>query len=94
MNAHLWIKALHVVFVIAWFAGVFYLSRIFVNLAGVDDVATRERLLPMARKLLRSSRPAATRTLRAGSGGSMRLRCCCSLESSRWPLSNHSEDAI
>lgn len=53
MNAYLWIKAFHVVFVIGWFAGLFYLPRIFVNLAAVDDVATRERLLLMARKLLR-----------------------------------------
>lgn len=53
MNAYLWIKALHVFFVVGWFAGVFYLPRIFVNLADVDDVATRERLLLMARRLLR-----------------------------------------
>jgi putative membrane protein len=51
-NAHLWIKALHVVFVVCWFAGLFYLPRIYVNLAMVDDGATRERLLLMARKLL------------------------------------------
>ena len=51
-SAYLWIKALHVVFVVSWFAGLFYLPRIFVNLAMVDDVATRERLLLMARKLL------------------------------------------
>ena len=52
-NAYLWIKALHVVFVVSWFAGLFYLPRIFVNLATVDDAPTRERLLLMARKLLR-----------------------------------------
>ena len=51
-NAYLWIKALHVVFVVSWFAGLFYLPRIYVNLAMVDDDATRERLLLMARKLL------------------------------------------
>ena len=51
-NAYLWIKALHVVFVISWFAGLFYLPRIYVNLAMVDDDATRARLLLMARKLL------------------------------------------
>lgn len=51
-NAYLWIKALHVVFVVSWFAGLFYLPRIYVNLAMVDDGATRERLLLMARKLL------------------------------------------
>ncbi len=52
-NAYLWLKALHVVFVVSWFAGLFYLPRIYVNLAMVDEAATRERLLLMARKLLR-----------------------------------------
>jgi putative membrane protein len=49
----LWIKALHIVFVASWFAGLFYLPRIFVNLAAVphDSHAERERLLLMARKL-------------------------------------------
>lgn len=51
----LWIKSLHIVFVASWFAGLFYLPRIFVNLAMVpaQSVAERERLLLMARKLLR-----------------------------------------
>ncbi|HQS31118.1 MAG: hypothetical protein B7X59_13115 [Polaromonas sp. 39-63-203] len=51
----LWIKAFHIVFVASWFAGLFYLPRIFVNLAMVppESVAERERLLLMARKLLR-----------------------------------------
>ncbi len=33
----LWIKALHIVFVTAWFAGLFYLPRILVNLAMETD---------------------------------------------------------
>jgi putative membrane protein len=51
----LWVKSLHIVFVASWFAGLFYLPRIFVNLAMVapESVAERERLLLMARKLLR-----------------------------------------
>lgn len=51
----LWVKALHIVFVASWFAGLFYLPRIYVNLAMVDagSIAERERLLLMARKLLR-----------------------------------------
>jgi protoporphyrinogen IX oxidase len=51
----LWIKSLHIVFVASWFAGLFYLPRIFVNLAQVapGSVAERDRLLLMARKLLR-----------------------------------------
>jgi putative membrane protein len=52
-STYVWIKALHVIFVISWFAGLFYLPRIYVNLSMVDDAATRERLLLMARKLLR-----------------------------------------
>ena len=53
----LWIKSLHIVFVVGWFAGLFYLPRIFVNLAMVADgsVAERSRLLLMARKLMRFS---------------------------------------
>ncbi len=53
----LWIKAFHIVFVASWFAGLFYLPRIFVNLALVapDSAAERARLLLMARKLLRFS---------------------------------------
>ena len=51
----LWVKAFHIVFVASWFAGLFYLPRIFVNLAMVppDSSAERERLLLMARKLMR-----------------------------------------
>ena len=53
----LWIKAFHIVFVASWFAGLFYLPRIFVNLAMVEpqSIAERERLLVMAHKLLRFS---------------------------------------
>ncbi len=56
-NAYLWIKAFHIVFVASWFAGLFYLPRIFVNLAMVpaDSHAERERLLVMGRKLYRFS---------------------------------------
>jgi putative membrane protein len=52
-NAYLWIKAIHIIFVSSWFAGLFYLPRILVNLAMVpaDSHAERERLLLMARKL-------------------------------------------
>ena len=51
------VKSLHIVFVASWFAGLFYLPRIFVNLAMVphDSLAERERLLLMASKLLRFS---------------------------------------
>lgn len=51
----LWIKSLHIVFIASWFAGLFYLPRIFVNLAMVptDSAAERARLLLMAQKLMR-----------------------------------------
>lgn len=53
--SYLWVKAFHIVFVASWFAGLFYLPRLFVNLAMVphDSHAERERLLLMARKLQR-----------------------------------------
>ena len=49
----LWVKAFHILFVISWFAGLFYLPRIFVNLAMETDPASVRRLLLMARKLFR-----------------------------------------
>jgi len=54
---YLWVKAFHIVFVSSWFAGLFYLPRLFVNLAMVpqDSHAERERLLLMSRKLYRFS---------------------------------------
>ncbi len=50
-----WLKAFHIFFVASWFAGLFYLPRIYVNLAMVPagSDAERQRLLLMARKLLR-----------------------------------------
>ena len=55
----LWLKAFHIFFVIAWFAGLFYLPRIFVNLAMVPpgSPAERDRLLLMAGKLYRFMTP-------------------------------------
>ncbi len=55
----LWVKSLHIIFVTSWFAGLFYLPRILVNLAMVDPASTaeRERLLTMARKLYRFMGP-------------------------------------
>ena len=49
----LWIKALHIVFIVSWMSGLFYLPRIFVNLALETPGPTTERLLTMARKLYR-----------------------------------------
>ena len=49
----LWVKAFHIVFVASWFAGLFYLPRIFVNLAQETNAAAATRLLGMARRLFR-----------------------------------------
>jgi protoporphyrinogen IX oxidase len=54
-TGYLWIKAFHIVFVASWFAGLFYLPRLLVNLAQVPDSsqAERERLLLMGQRLYR-----------------------------------------
>ncbi len=51
----LWIKSFHILFVASWFAGLFYLPRIFVNLAQVENRHSDEyiRLLAMAHRLYR-----------------------------------------
>jgi len=47
----LWVKVFHLLFVIAWFAGLFYLPRIYVNLAQAQGEDTYACLLDMARRL-------------------------------------------
>lgn len=49
----LYVKAFHIIFIASWFAGLFYLPRIFVNLAMETHPIAIERLLTMARKLYR-----------------------------------------
>jgi protoporphyrinogen IX oxidase len=49
----LWLKALHIIFVVAWFAGLFYLPRLFVYHAQSEDAVSRERFKVMERKLYR-----------------------------------------
>jgi putative membrane protein len=49
----LWVKTFHLLFVISWFAGLFYMPRILVNLAMEDNETSYARLLLMARKLYR-----------------------------------------
>jgi putative membrane protein len=65
----LWVKAFHIVFIASWFAGLFYLPRIFVNLAMVppESVAERERLLLMGRKLMRFTTMLAVPAILLGS---------------------------
>lgn len=47
----LWIKAFHVIFMVTWFAGLFYLPRLFVYHADCDDEAGKQRFRIMERKL-------------------------------------------
>jgi putative membrane protein len=49
----LWVKVFHIVFVASWFAGLFYLPRIFVNMAQQKDPAVQAVLAGMARRLYR-----------------------------------------
>ncbi|MGH8486396.1 MAG: protoporphyrinogen oxidase HemJ [Pseudomonas sp.] len=49
----LWIKALHIVSVVCWFAGLFYLPRLFVYHAQSEDSISKERFITMERKLYR-----------------------------------------
>jgi putative membrane protein len=48
----LWLKAFHVIFVVTWFAGLFYLPRLFVYHAEASEAVVRERLKIMERRLL------------------------------------------
>jgi putative membrane protein len=59
----LWIKAFHIFFMVSWFAGLFYLPRLFVHHSMVDDVATSERLKVMERKLFFFVTPWAVLTI-------------------------------
>ena len=85
----LWIKAFHIVFVAAWFAGLFYLPRIFVNLAMVpaDSHAERERLLLMARKLYRFITPLGVLAIGLGLSG------CYVMPLNQYPASATSSSA-
>ncbi len=47
----LWIKSFHIIFMVTWFAGLFYLPRLFVYHAMSDDAVSRERFKVMERKL-------------------------------------------
>ncbi|WP_417663584.1 protoporphyrinogen oxidase HemJ [Pseudidiomarina donghaiensis] len=59
----LWLKALHIIFMVAWFAGIFYLPRLFVYHAQVSDDNTSEQLKIMERRLLYFVTPFAVLTL-------------------------------
>ncbi|MFK7815908.1 MAG: protoporphyrinogen oxidase HemJ [Gammaproteobacteria bacterium] len=58
-----WIKAFHIIFVVTWFAGLFYLPRIFVHHAMTEDQATKDRFKIMERKLYRFTTPSMALTI-------------------------------
>ena len=62
----LWIKALHIVFVTSWFAGLFYLPRLFVNHAMETNPEAIARLMLMETKLYRFMMPLAVLALAFG----------------------------
>jgi putative membrane protein len=55
----LWVKAFHIIFVVSWFAGLFYLPRIFVNHAMATEASEIARLKLMEGKLYRFVTPIA-----------------------------------
>ena len=63
---YLYLKAFHLFFVISWFAGIFYLPRLFVHHAMSEDAATQQRLAIMERKLYRFITPLGTLALALG----------------------------
>lgn len=66
-NVYIWLKALHLMFMVAWFAGLFYLPRLFVYHAMADDKPGIDRFKIMERKLyLGIMSPAALLTISSG----------------------------
>lgn len=66
MTTILWLKAFHVIFMVSWFAGIFYLPRLFVNHAETDSPDVVERLKGMERRLLLFVTPFAFLTVAFG----------------------------
>jgi putative membrane protein len=62
----LWIKAFHIIFIVCWFAGIFYLPRLFVYHAMSENQDTRDSLKIMERKLFRFVTPFAALTVLLG----------------------------
>lgn len=62
----LWVKAFHIVFVVSWFAGLFYLPRLYVNHAMALDIHVTEHLKIMERKLFRFMTPLGVLALITG----------------------------
>jgi putative membrane protein len=53
----IWVKALHIIFMVAWFAGIFYLPRLFVNHTMTTDASVKTHLGLMEKKLYRFMTP-------------------------------------
>lgn len=66
LNNILWFKAFHVIFMVAWFAGIFYLPRLFVNHAETSSVAVAQQLKGMEKRLLYFITPFAVLTVILG----------------------------
>ena len=64
----LWLRALHIIFVVCWFAGLFYLPRIFVYYAASEHAETRAQLAVMSRRLYRFVTPFMVLTIVFGIG--------------------------
>ena len=62
----IWVKAFHIIFMVAWFAGLFYLPRLFVNHAMAEEEDVKARLRLMERKLYRFITPWMVLTLAFG----------------------------
>lgn len=62
----LWVKAAHMIFVVSWFAGLFYLPRLFVNNAMTQDAAVAAQLQMMQHKLYRFITPLGVLALVTG----------------------------
>lgn len=59
----IWLKAFHIVFVVTWFAGLFYLPRLLVYHAEATEPVVRERFKVMERRLLSMTRIGGTLTV-------------------------------
>lgn len=66
LNNILWFKAFHVIFMVAWFAGIFYLPRLFVNHAETTSTEVAQQLKGMEKRLLYFITPFAILTVLLG----------------------------
>ena len=53
MTTYLWLKAFHIIFVVTWFAGLFYIPRLFVYHSSATDQISKDRFKMMESKLYR-----------------------------------------